>query len=202
MKKSVFISHNSNDKATAREIGLFLISEDVNVWFDEWEINYGASIPQSINKGLNDCTHFLLLWSEHAQTSKWVEAELNSIINLQLSTRSEHVKIIPLCLDDTPLPRLISHYRYIKYSGGSETDRREIVSAVTDKLPSRNYIKAIVKKYNEVIFDTEANDPFMLKACPACGETDLQYQGTLDEEHDEKYYFVMCKACGWSDWTQ
>ena len=39
-------------------------------------------------------------------------------------------------------------------------------------------------------------------ACPKCGETDLHYQGTLDEEHDEKYYFVMCKACGWSDWTQ
>ena len=202
MKKLVFISHNSKDKETAREIGLFLTSEDVNVWFDEWEINYGASIPRAINKGLNDCTHLLLLWSEHAQTSKWVEAELNSIINSQLSTQSGPVKIIPLCLDDTPLPQLINHHRYIKYSGGSETDRREIVLAVMDKLPSRNYIKAIVKKYNEVIFDTEANDPFMLNAYPKCGETDLQYQGTLDEEHDEKYYFLMCKACGWSDWTQ
>lgn len=45
MKKLVFISHNSKDKETAREIGLFLTSEDVNVWFDEWEISYGASIP-------------------------------------------------------------------------------------------------------------------------------------------------------------
>lgn len=202
MKKLVFISHNSNDKETAREIGLFLISEDVNVWFDEWKIGYGDSIPREINKGLTDCTHLLLLWSEHAQKSTWVQAELDSIISLKLSPQGEHVKIIPICTDGTPLPPLVNQYRYIQYSGGNETDRREIVSAVTDKSPSRNYIKAIVKKYNEVIFDTEADDPFMLNACPKCGETDLQYQSSLDEKHDEKYYFVMCKACGWSDWTQ
>ena len=36
---SVFISHNKLDKDVARELSLFIISENINVWFDEWEIS-------------------------------------------------------------------------------------------------------------------------------------------------------------------
>lgn len=61
---SVFISHNKADKSIAREIGLFLTSENINVWFDEWNISAGESITEQVNLGLHDCTHFIILWSK------------------------------------------------------------------------------------------------------------------------------------------
>jgi len=37
-KPLVFVSYNKGDKDVAREIALFLTSENINVWFDEWEL--------------------------------------------------------------------------------------------------------------------------------------------------------------------
>lgn len=203
MDKLVFISHNSKDKGIAREIALFLVSEDVNVWFDEWEVSYGESIPKAVNEGLKQCTHFLLLWSKNAAEAPWVLGEVDYAIRSLFTNQDDFAKVIPICLDETDLPPLVSPYRYIKYSDGSENDRLEIVSAVTGQQPSRNYVKAVVKKYKELVFDNEeTEDPFGLKVCPNCGECDFEHEGHLDDEHDEQYYFITCKKCGWGNWTQ
>lgn len=200
MEELVFISHNNFNKDIAREIGLFLAAENINVWFDEWNIAPGESIPSKVNNGLELCTHFLLLWSEKASKAPWVQVEMNATIGRMLSTGN--VKIIPIMLDRTPLPTIISSYKYIKYMSGTEKDRSKIIQSVTGKEPSMNFIKAIVKKYNEVIFDDENGDVFYNKVCPQCGEDDLKRQCITDYEHDESYYCISCNRCGWSDWTQ
>ena len=61
MENTVFISHTGTDKDIAREIGLFLTSENINVWFDEWGIRIGESITEEINNGLAVCTHFIII---------------------------------------------------------------------------------------------------------------------------------------------
>lgn len=66
----VFISHNKADKDVAREIALFLAAENINVWFDEWEISAGDSIIEQISTGLRGCTHFIILWLKNASKSK------------------------------------------------------------------------------------------------------------------------------------
>ena len=202
MGYNVFISHNNADKKTAREIGLYLISEDINVWFDEWKISYGESIPNKVNVGLEACTHFLLIWSEQAAKAPWVEHELNSILHKKLSDKNNNIIIIPILLDDTPLPAIVASLLWIKYSDGNENDRYNIIKAVTGETPSRNFIKAIVKKYNEVIYGDEDGSVFPEKACPRCGDLDMKYQMCTDYKRDETYYIVNCKRCNWGDWTQ
>lgn len=200
MNELVFISHNHFNKDIAREIGLFLAAENINVWFDEWDIASGESIPSKVNNGLELCTHFLLLWSEEASRAPWVIAETNAIIGRLLSTGS--VKIIPIMLDGTPLPTILSSYKYIEYGSGTEQDRSKVIQSVTGKEPTMNFIIAIVKKYNELVFDNENGDVFNYKVCPQCGENTLKRQCVTDYVHDEDYYVISCKSCGWSDWTQ
>lgn len=195
-----FISYNKADKDVAREVALFLTSENINVWFDEWEVSAGDSIIEQIDKGLSDCTHFIIIWSKNASISNWVREELESILSNAI--KSGKPKILPVVLNETPLPQIISHIRYIRYHGGKEQDRSEIVRAVTGNAPSSNFIKAIVKKYHEVIYDPNAKDPFGIVACPRCGSKRLKGSSFTDCEHDEVYFILACEECGWSDWTQ
>ena len=201
MSELVFISHNSKDKEIAREIGLFLSAEGISVWFDEWEIDYGESIPEKVDDGLRLCTHFLLIWSKNAADSKWVGSELSAMINSILSDH-KGIRIIPICLDDTPLPRLVAHLKYIQHNRGDEKERFEIIKAVTGKSASRSYIQAIVKKFHEVTYDSDSGKILAFRACPNCGSTRLKRSCATDYEHDEEYFFIECNDCGWSEWTQ
>lgn len=199
---TAFISHNSIDKPTAREIGLYLAAENINVWFDEWKIPYGNSIPKEVNQGLDSCTHFILLWSENAAASPWVNQELNAILSKMLSEKPQKTQIIPILLDRTPLPIIISDRKYIVYNSGTESDRYEVVKAVTGRNPSLNYIEAIVRKYNEVIYSNDKGSAFGLSACPKCGKNGIEEKCLYDGYSDSDFYIANCKYCGWTDWTK
>ena len=197
---NVFISHNKKDKKVAREIALFLVAEDISVWFDEWEVNAGDSIIEEINTGLSGCTHFLILWSKNSAKSNWVKKELSAILSKAIQNGVP--RIIPILLDDKKIPELLSDIKYIKYSNGSEEDRKLIINSITGMEPSQNLIKAIVKKYNEVIYDFNSKDPLPFLACPSCGSNELEHYSPTDYKNDEIYFMIKCKDCGWSDWTQ
>jgi hypothetical protein len=190
-----FLSHNKNDKAAAREIAMFLVSENINVWFDEWEVGPGDMITRNVGRGLDECTHFLLLWSKNARGSEWVNRELGAMLNKAIAEDSP--RIIPILLDDAPIPGLLRDIHYVRYHGGTEEDRSEIVQAVSGHQPTQDFIRAVVQKYHEVIEDKD--DPFGLAVCPKCGSANLK-RGSHTTEARE-YLFISCKECGWSDWT-
>jgi len=48
----VFISHSAMDKVVVREVAERLRADGLKVWFDEWEIRPGDSIPAKIEEGL------------------------------------------------------------------------------------------------------------------------------------------------------
>lgn len=203
---STFLSHNKADKEVAREIAMFLAAEDVTVWFDEWEIAAGDSIVEKIDEGLTDCSHFLILWSEHAAKSNWVRRELQSALAKAISDGKP--RVIPVCLDNSPLPSLLADIRYIRYRGGKEADREELVRAVTGHGPSTTYIRAIVKKYREVVTKPERTETFGLAACPKCGSEQIEPWTDWEVDVDggdfgEPVYSgyeipaVRCSECGW-----
>lgn len=198
--QNVFLSHSSKDKPIVREIALFLTSEGISVWFDEWDISPGESIPEKVSEALANCSHFLLIWSKNAEQSAWVKRELYPTISRMIS--EQKIKVIPIILDKTALPTILSDIKYIKYSGGTEQDRYCIVKTITGNAASGTYVEAVVKKYREVIYDDESSEPLAFKACPYCGGTRLDYFSQHDWEHDEMYYFVSCKDCNWREWTQ
>jgi len=48
----VFVSHSAKDKAAVRPLADRLRTDGLKVWFDEWNIKPGDSIPAKIEDGL------------------------------------------------------------------------------------------------------------------------------------------------------
>jgi hypothetical protein len=193
-KTVVFISYNKADKRAANEIGVFLNIEGIKVRFDEWEITAGDSITQWMNKALQDCTHFIILWSKNSAKSKWVRRELNSVLARAIQKESS-LKVLPILLDNEQLPSLLLDLQHIRYKKEPEEDRMSIIKAVTGQLPLENYIKAIEKLRNNSL----KNIPLGY-ICPNCGNINLRSETRYHPAAPDGTYLVhFCEVCDWED---
>ncbi len=104
----VFLSHNSKDKAFARALARRLRAHGADVWFDEWEIAPGQSILERLESGLETSDAFTVLWSQNARQSPWVGAELRAYLRRRIDNAT--LRVIPIQLDDSPLPVLLRDY--------------------------------------------------------------------------------------------
>ena len=71
----VFLSHSSKDKAVVRLIAERLRADGLRVWFDEWEIKPGDSIPSKTEEGLENSRVLVLCLSANAFGSGWERLE-------------------------------------------------------------------------------------------------------------------------------
>lgn len=193
-----FLSYNKADKEVARAIGAHMTLTGIEVWFDEWEIQAGDSIPGKLNEGLSAFDVFVLLWSADANRSNWVRQELHSAIMRAINDGS--AKIVPCLLDETPLPPLISDRRGVDFRDFHE-GIEELLEDLTGSRTRRQRLLAI----NAAISDMDVKwiiHPALppMVCCPKCGETDaLAPWEEIDYERDDRYAGMRCKNCGWSD---
>jgi hypothetical protein len=199
MEPAIFISYSSEDKEIASVIATWLAAENISVWFDEWKITLGESITEEIQKAL-ECTHFIVLISENTETSKFQKREFQSALASYIKKGTP--KILPILLDDSEPPRLLTDIKYWKYEGGTEKDRDEIVRSITGRSPSQSFIRAMVKKYHELVIDDRDNSPLPFKACPECGSTQLTRKSFPDYRGDDWWFVIECPECGWSEVSQ
>ena len=71
----VFLSHSAKDKAVVRAVAERLRGDGLRVWFDEWEIKPGDSIPAKIEDGLERSRVLVLCMSGNAFGSEWAQLE-------------------------------------------------------------------------------------------------------------------------------
>jgi hypothetical protein len=76
----VFLSHASADKAAVRELAQRQKADGLRVWFDEWVIQPGDSIPLAIEKGLESSRTLVLAMSQAAFDSEWVTLERHAAL--------------------------------------------------------------------------------------------------------------------------
>ncbi|WP_414583926.1 DUF1883 domain-containing protein [Scytonema sp. PCC 10023] len=82
----VFISHASEDKDyVVRPLAAALVSENLRVWYDEFELRIGDSLRRKIDRGLAKSRVGLVVLS-HAFISKgWTNYELDGIVTRTVS---------------------------------------------------------------------------------------------------------------------
>src|SRR5215475_707205 len=93
----VFLSHSSKDKPIVRDLAERLRKDGLRVWFDEWEIRPGDSIPSKIEEGLEHSRVLLLCMSANAFGSDW--AQLESYTFRFRDPLNKDLRFIPLRLD-------------------------------------------------------------------------------------------------------
>jgi len=131
-KPVAFVSHSSADGGVVEELARALARNGVDPWYAGWEIGPGDSIVDKINEGLESCDAFVIVVSRNSVRSKWVREELNSAVVERIEREAQ---IVPVRLDDSPVPPIINHLRYIELYP-LEDNLAELVKAifgVTDK---------------------------------------------------------------------
>ena len=198
--RRVFLSYNAADVAVARSGGAHLTLAGVEVWFDEWRIKAGDSIPGRLNEGLEGFDAFVVLWSAQASRSAWVRQELNTAITRALTDATSRPRVIPCRLDETPLPPLIQDRKAVDFS-----ERQRGIDILLSELIGARSRRARLIALQRVLSDLDVtwhDSPGVnpIVCCPECGEEDdLDGWDEYARTHDGHYAGLHCRKCGWSD---
>lgn len=122
-RRDIFLSHRSCDKALVRELAADIEAQmwngrPLSVWLDEAEIRPGASIPASINEGLERSRFIgIVMTPEYFESqSHWPDAEWHAALHGDPDNQSG--KIIPILVKDCPVvPYLLRHLKAIDFRG-------------------------------------------------------------------------------------
>jgi hypothetical protein len=123
-----FICHASEDKPVVRRLAEFIEQQGVGVWLDEREINVGDSIVQKVSEALENVSHLIVVLSAHSVGKPWVTRELSAALMRQLAQRE--ITVLPLRLDNAPLPVLLSDIMYADGRSSLESGFKELVDAM------------------------------------------------------------------------
>jgi TIR domain len=123
----VFMSHNSLDKKVVRDLAIRLRDRGLRVWFDEWEVRIGDSIPSKIEAGLEGSRVLLFCNSEHAVGSAWAKFELQTFQFRDPLNRER--RYVVLRLDDTPLTVTLAPFLYVDWRNGDADEFEKLVLA-------------------------------------------------------------------------
>lgn len=127
-QRVAFLSHSSADKPFIRQLAADLTANGINVWLDEQRIRVGDSIPEKIAQGLAESDYFLIGMSHKSSESAWVQKELNNALMSEVQRRKVH--ILPLKLDDTPMPPIITDKKYADFSKSYKAGLNELLTAL------------------------------------------------------------------------
>ena len=175
-----------------------MVAEGVGVWFDEWSISPGDSISGGIEDGLQGSDIFVVIWSKSAAESNWVGSEVGAYSHRRIQDQS--LRIIPVMLDDTPLPLLVADYKGFKMTSAKELE--EIASKIAGKPTDRELIRRLQERVKELHLDWNSSDPLPYFACTKCGSARLKRSGATDFKNDREYLSIKYKDCDWNDWTE
>jgi hypothetical protein len=109
----VFLSHSAKDKAVVRAIAERLRKDGLKVWFDEWVLKVGDSIPAKIEEGLEHSRVLVLCMSANAFGSDWAQLEAGTF-RFRDPLNKER-RFIPLRLDDAPIKGSLAQFLYINW---------------------------------------------------------------------------------------
>ena len=96
----LFLSHSTRDKAVVRPLAERLREDGLKVWFDEWVLKPGDSIPAKIEDGLEHSRVLVLCMSANAFGSDWAQLEAGTF-RFRDPLNKER-RFIRLRLDDAP----------------------------------------------------------------------------------------------------
>ncbi len=109
----VFLSYSAKDKAVVRPLAERLRADGIKVWFDEWVLKPGDSIPAKIEEGLERSRVLVLCMSTNAFGSDWAQLE-SGTFRFRDPLNKER-RFLPLRLDDVRIKGSLAQFLYINW---------------------------------------------------------------------------------------
>jgi hypothetical protein len=126
----IFISHNHADKIIIEPIAVKLadIFGKEKVFYDSWSMQPGDGLIDKMNDGLEKCTHFFYFVSKNSIASNMVKMEWQNAV---YKASKGNCKVIPIRLDATSMPPILSQSLYIDlYSNGLDASVGQMVNVI------------------------------------------------------------------------
>lgn len=127
-ERVAFISHSTKDKPFVRKLAADLVASGVKVWLDEQRILVGDSAPEKIAQGLAESDFFLIVVSQNSVGSSWVKKELSGALVHEIERRK--VTVLPIKLDDAPMPDSIKDKLYADFRGSYDEGLNKLVQSI------------------------------------------------------------------------
>src|SRR5215211_3828278 len=123
-----FLSHSAKDEAVVRDVAERWRKDGVKVWFDEWVLKPGDSIPAKIEEGLERSRVLVLCMSANAFGSDWAHLEAGTF-RFRDPLNKER-RFIPLRLDDASIKGSLAQFLYINWrSADREQEYAKLLDA-------------------------------------------------------------------------
>ena len=116
-KLRVFLCHASQDKPVVRDLFQRLDSEDwIDPWLDEEKLLPGQDWDLEIEKAVEAADVVIVCLSNQSVSKEgYVQRELKFVLDIALEKPEGTIFVIPLRLDDCPLPRRLRAWHYVDY---------------------------------------------------------------------------------------
>ena len=150
----VFLSHSSKDKAAVRPLAERLRADGLKVWFDEWVLKPGDSIPAKIEEGLEHSRVLVLCMSAQAFGSDWAQLEAGTFRFRDPLNRER--RFIPLRLDDAPIKGSLAQFLYINWLP-AEREREYAKLLEASRLPAKATAATILLTEERLPVAVESN---------------------------------------------
>lgn len=101
--KRVFISYKSEELAKAKAVAKYLEDRSIPCWMAPRNIPIGSNYAKEIPQAIRACNFFILMLSEKAQQSQWINREVSLAIG-------KNMEIMPLQLEACQLTDEYTYY--------------------------------------------------------------------------------------------
>lgn len=137
MEYDVFVCHASEDKANIVQPLVSALTEaQIRVWVDWQEMGFGDGLVKGINSGLSRSRFVVLVLSPPFIAKNWPEAEMNSIMNIEITTGV--VRALPIMVGDAGFKsKCLQKYPLLAdkiYEDWDRSDIGRIVTSIKSKL--------------------------------------------------------------------
>jgi formylglycine-generating enzyme required for sulfatase activity len=130
--RQVFISHAHQDADFAHRLADDLRREGYEIWIAPDSITPGERWVEAINRALQESGIFLLVSTQHAVDSEWVQDETNYAI--ELATKQQ-IRFIRLDVRKADAPPLWTVRQHISFRQSYRTALKQLLSALEGAAP-------------------------------------------------------------------
>jgi hypothetical protein len=119
----IFVSHSSKDKDFTKYLAKRLTEAGYRCWVDVESIPDGSTWPREIQKAVESCGALVVVMSEHARLSEWVERETMLALELRKPVFIARV-------DEAPLPIHLINRQYSDFRTRREPALKKLLTAL------------------------------------------------------------------------
>ena len=131
----VFLSYNSKDKASVKEIALQLIQQGILPWLDEWELRPGVAWQDALEKQLAAVPAAAVLVGPSGIGS-WQDFELQALLQQFVRRGGRVIPTLLPGLDATPdLPLFLSKFKWVDFGKTEPDPLQQLVWGITGQEP-------------------------------------------------------------------